>query len=127
MKAQIKLNRKLTAKEIIQLTKGGRIFSAAFIKKDGELRKGLFRLGVKKGVKGKGFSFDPIARGLISVYDMKKGAFRFITASRLLSLNADGVRWEIKPETDDQRFNRLWSDGGEIDKIIKRINHIKNL
>ena len=124
MKTQIKLNRKLTATEIIQLTKGGRIFSAAFIKKDGELRKGLFRLGVKKGVKGKGFSFDPIARGLVSVYDMKKGAFRFITAAKLLSLTAEGVRWEIKPETDSQRFNRLWSDGGEIEK---RINYINNL
>jgi hypothetical protein len=124
MKATIELNKKLTAAEIIELTKGGRIFSAAFIKKDGELRKGLFRLGVKKGVKGKGFAFDPIAKGLVSVYDMQKQAFRFITAAQLLSLTAQGVRWIYKPETDQQRFNRVWNDGGDIDKKINYINSI---
>ena len=43
MKAQIKLNRKLTATEIIQLTKGGRMnLPAAFIKKGRRAKKKAF-------------------------------------------------------------------------------------
>lgn len=53
-------------------------FSVHFIKKNGELRKMVCRLGVKKGVKGVGMSYNPTEKGLLCVYDVAKRAFRMI-------------------------------------------------
>lgn len=53
-------------------------FSVHFIKKNGELRKMVARLGVQKGVKGVGMAYDPTAKGLLCVYDVQKQAFRMI-------------------------------------------------
>lgn len=53
-------------------------FSVHFIKKNGELRKMVARLGVQKGVKGVGMSYNPTDKGLLCVYDVQKQAFRMI-------------------------------------------------
>ena len=70
----------------------GKIFSVEFIKKDGERRVMVCRRGVSKGVKGVGMSFDPKERGLFSVYDMKKGDFRFVPldADRVIKVKGRG-------------------------------------
>ena len=67
----------------------GRIFFVEFIKKDGSLRKMTARLGVHKGVNGRGMRYDPVAYGLLPVFDMDKSAWRMINLNTLqrVSLN----------------------------------------
>ena len=62
------------------------IFSIEFIKKDGTVRNMVARLNVKKGVNGKGLSYDPIAKGLLPVWDLQKNAFRMINLKTVTKL-----------------------------------------
>jgi len=73
----------------------GTIFSCHFIKKNGDYRKMVARLGVKKGVTGKGMKFDPIARNLLPVYDMQKQGFRMINFSTIEYLKVRGKEIEV--------------------------------
>ena len=66
------------------------IFSIEFIKKDGTVRNMIARLNVKKGVNGKGLSYDPIAKGLLPVWDMQKNAFRMINLKTVTKLQIKG-------------------------------------
>ena len=66
------------------------IFSIEFIKKDGTVRNMVARLNVKKGVNGKGLSYDPIAKGLLPVWDLQKNAFRMINMKTVTKLQIKG-------------------------------------
>jgi len=68
----------------------GTIFSCHFIKKNGDYRKMVCRLGVNKGVKGIGMKYDPIARNLLPVFDMQKNAFRMINFETIQHLKVRG-------------------------------------
>ncbi|QDP55103.1 MAG: hypothetical protein Unbinned8454contig1000_26 [Prokaryotic dsDNA virus sp.] len=72
-------------------TKDGQIFSATFVKKDGSLRKITARRGVRKGVTGKGLSFEPLTKGLLPVYDMHKEGFRMINLNTLQEVKFEGI------------------------------------
>jgi len=72
----------------------GKIFSAIYTKKDGSTRKIVARIGVKKGITGKGMAYNPIERGLLPVYDMQKKAFRMINVNTLSQVNMDGQVYE---------------------------------
>lgn len=61
-------------------------FHVEFIKKDGSLRKMTCRLNVKKGINGKGMSYDPIEKGLLPVWDVQKNSFRIINMKTITSL-----------------------------------------
>ena len=65
----------------------GRIFFVEFTKKDGSLRRMTARLGVKKGVTGKGMRYDPTAYGLLPVFDMDKAQWRMINLNTLKQLH----------------------------------------
>tara|TARA_A100001011_G_scaffold199446_1_gene207727 strand:- start:253 stop:537 length:285 start_codon:yes stop_codon:yes gene_type:complete len=85
------------AKKHIYAT-NGKIFSAVFIKKDGERRLMNCRLNVKKYVKGVGRKFKPSDKGLIGVFDLQKDQHRFINLNTLESLKINGVEYNIKDE-----------------------------
>lgn len=69
----------------------GTIFSCHFIKRgNGEYRKMVARLGVKKGVKGVGMKYDPIKKNLLPVFDMQKNAFRMIPFDAIEYLKVKG-------------------------------------
>ena len=76
--------------EIIRSKAEDTIFSVEFVKKDGSLRKMVCRLGVKKGVKGVGMSYDPTEKGLLCVYDMQKLAFRMISLKTIIKIQIKG-------------------------------------
>jgi len=80
--------------QILQQSEG-RIFTATFVKKDGSLRTINCRLGVKKGLSGKGMSYNPVERGLLPVFDMQKKAYRMINMHTLKSVNIDGKKFVI--------------------------------
>ena len=88
-----------TARQYIYKT-NGKIFSAVFIKKDGEKRKMICRLGVAKYVKGVGLKFKPVDaskdRDLIGVFDMHKKAYRFINVKTLEQIKVKGIKYKIK-------------------------------
>ena len=56
----------------------GRFFTVTFQKKDKSWRRMTARLGVKKGVTGKGMAYNPGPRGLLPAWDSKELAFRMI-------------------------------------------------
>jgi hypothetical protein len=68
------------------LSKGNKIFSVTFIKKDGSTRRMVARLGVRKGVKGVGMSFSPSERNMMVVFDMHKRAFRMVNLETIVEL-----------------------------------------
>lgn len=60
-----------TPREFLSLVKG-RFFSATFVKKNGEVRKGTFRTGVRKHVNGRGLAFNPDDYNLAVVWEPRK-------------------------------------------------------
>lgn len=71
---------------------GGTFFSVLFIKKNGEERKMVARLGVTKGVKGVGRNYDEIKKfNLLTVFDVQKNAFRRIQLGTIKELKVRGT------------------------------------
>ena len=74
----------------------GTLFRAEFVKKDGSIRKMTCRTGVKKGVKGGGYSHtaDPRTSN-ITVYEFPQGQFRAINIDRLLTIKHGDTEYEV--------------------------------
>ena len=72
----------------------GKIASVDFIKKDGSLRKMVFRTKVTKGVTGEGMKYNPSDYGLRTVYDMQKRAFRHINLNTVQRITAKGQHYD---------------------------------
>ena len=66
----------------------GRICSVRFVKKDGSVRKMLFRKGVRKNLKNKGLSYNPESVGNVIVYEVNNG-YRTINCNSVLELKAN--------------------------------------
>jgi hypothetical protein len=79
----------MTLNEIVELA-GNQIFSAVFIKKNGERREMVCRLGVKKHLKGGELAYDAKARNLLPVFDMQKEDYRMININTLIELKIGG-------------------------------------
>lgn len=80
-------------KEMIENTKG-RIFVANFIKATGEQRKMVCRLGVRKGLTGKGKSYEK--ENLVTVYDMVNHSYRNINLNTLIDFKCGKTVWQNK-------------------------------
>ena len=68
---------------------GSRIFSVVFTKKDGSERKMLCRTGVTKHLKGGVKKYDDDALNYLTVYDLRKKAYRTINLNTLTQLKAN--------------------------------------
>lgn len=89
-----------TREEIVNLIKqtDGRLFSITFKKRTtGGIRKLVARLGVTKGLTGEGQKFDPVAKGLVNVYDMQDGR-RCFPIDGIIHATIDGKDYEAKLE-----------------------------
>jgi hypothetical protein len=82
-------------KEVIDLM-GDKIFTVTFVKKDGTQRVMNARRGVKKGVKGVGMAYNPTEKGLITVYDMQKQAFRMVNSNTIIKIVAEGTTYTFE-------------------------------
>ena len=113
----------MKAKELIQKMNSGKIFTAEFIKKDGTRRTIVARTGVKKGNKGIGLNFDPIAKSLLPVLDMTLAqkvddinkAKRFINLSTIIWVQVDGVKYWVVDLAIDESIQNI----KELNKLIK--------
>ena len=83
-----------TAKKYIYET-NGKFFSAVFTKKNGEKRLMTCRTNVRRYVKGVGLSFKPQDKGLMTVFDIHKGGYRFINLMTLKSLKIRGKKYHV--------------------------------
>jgi len=79
-------------KQLIETKAGGTIFSVSFIKKNGEFRNMRCRLGVKKGLTGKGLNWEPIDKGYMTVYDIEKKGYRMVNLDTIQSLQIKGEK-----------------------------------
>ena len=111
-----------TAKELLKEMNSGKIFTAQFIKKDGSTRIINARTGVKKGNKGIGLSFDPIAKNLLPVVDLQllkkvediNKAKRFINLSTIVWVQISGVKYWVSDLVIDQSIENI----KELNKTI---------
>lgn len=93
MRNIVTLNR---AMDLIHNT-NGQVFRASFVKRTtGELRHMVCRLGVTKGVTGKGMSYDPADRGLMTVFDFQKQAYRMIALEGLKAVRIAHKTYRVK-------------------------------
>lgn len=72
---------------------GNTIFKVGFYKKDGSYRELKGRFGVGKGVNGNGMHYDPIERGMFTLYDVENGGFRTITVDNIRELSIRGKKY----------------------------------
>ena len=103
-----------TAKEILKEMQSGKFFTCEFIKKDGSNRVINCRTCVQKYTKGKGMSFDPMAKSLLSVYDIQKKGYRFINLSTLIWVQISGVKYWVS----DLVINESIKNIEELNKTI---------
>lgn len=76
--------------ELIKSTKG-KFFSVEFVKRDGSVRKMTARLGVRKGITGKGLAFNPAERDLMVVWATDKKNYRMINLKTISTIKFNGV------------------------------------
>jgi len=83
-------------KLILNIANKGKVIGLSFIKRStGELRTGVFRVGVGKGVKRHSLKYDTNNYGLITLYDMKAKGFRKIPLDNIVLVKGLGKTWEI--------------------------------
>jgi len=90
------LKRELLLQGFIAKAKSGKIFSVTFQKKNGEIRNMNARLGVTKGLTGKGMAWKPTSKGMLPVYDVQKREYRMVNFNTLLSIKMEGktyINW----------------------------------
>lgn len=78
---------KISREDLIQKIKDtrGAFFTVTFIKKDGTTRVMNARFGVKKYLRGGELPYDPIAKGLLPVFDVKENGYRMINTKTIIS------------------------------------------
>ena len=76
--------------DLIKSTKG-KFFSVEFVKRDGSTRKMTARLGVRKGITGKGLAFNPAERDLMVVWATDKKNYRMINLRTINAIKFNGV------------------------------------
>jgi hypothetical protein len=83
------------AAQLIRDTKG-KFFTVTFTKKDGTTRVMNARLGVKAYLKGGELPYDPIAKGLIPVFDIPKRAYRMVNINTISKLKIGNNSYNVR-------------------------------
>jgi len=84
------------ARQMVKDYSGSQIFTVTFVKRTtGEIRQMNCRKGVYKGTKGGELKFNPVSKGLVGVYDMKKGKHRFISLDEIKKISLKSEVYEV--------------------------------
>ena len=75
--------------ELMKMAEKGNFVSVRFLKKNGEERNLVGRLGVKKGVKGTGKVYDDADKNIVTLYEPKNG-YRSIRVDSIISVKTNG-------------------------------------
>jgi len=74
----------------------GKIFRVVFSRRsDGRQREMVCRIGVKAHQTGGTLKFNPISRGLFSVYDVRKRAYRFIPLENVICVKFAKTNYRV--------------------------------
>lgn len=73
----------------------GKLFSITFIKKNGEERKMVARLGVTKYLTGRGMLYTPENRNMLVVFSTGDNDYRTINISTLKKIKANGIELNL--------------------------------
>lgn len=74
----------------------GKLFDVVFRKKNGDIRRMNARTGVKKHLKGGELSYDPLEKGLLPVYDVRKKAYRMINLNTITSIRIGKQKYLVR-------------------------------
>ena len=77
----------------------GRIFSATFVKVNGEVRKMVCRTGVRKNLKGGTNPAQAPKFSYLTVWDVQKGGYRMLNPATMRSLRLGGQDYEVVDQT----------------------------
>ena len=72
------------------LHSSGKVFRIDFKKKNGELRTMVCRCGVHSKTNGKGMAYNPMDKGLMTVYEFGKG-YRTVNLDTISFIKHEGV------------------------------------
>ena len=94
----------VTQDEISALLIGGKFVSIDFVKKNGQKRNIVGRVGVAKHTKGKGLAYDPGARGMVVIWETtmknrrneKDSGYRMVTLNNVYALRANGKSYVVR-------------------------------
>ena len=70
-------------------------FTVEFTKKDGTHRVMNCRMGVRKHLKGGDLNYNPVEKGLLTVFDMQKNAYRCVPLDRVKKARIDKHEIEV--------------------------------
>jgi hypothetical protein len=88
----------MTMAEFVEAARTGRFFTVSFVKRgDGSERVMTCRTGVKKGTKGGSIGYDPDAKHLLPVYDVRVPGFRMVNLEQPLTARIKGRRYVWDP------------------------------
>ena len=80
---------------LVENYKGNQFFTVTFIKRsNGESRVMNCRKGVKKHLKGGEKAYDPKAKRLVCVYDIKASGYRSIPLENITNISMEGKDYE---------------------------------
>jgi hypothetical protein len=65
----------------------GQLFTVTFHKKDGTLRTMRARLGMQRNLTGRGMSYNPASKGLVTVWSADKQGYRTVKLDKVVSLS----------------------------------------
>ena len=77
--------------------RNGKIFNVTFVQLNGNIRNITARLGVKKHLKNKGFSHDPVSKGNLTVYSLSDEGYRTVKIGNILRIKCNGEVYGIAP------------------------------
>lgn len=86
----------------------GKTFSVVYLKKDGTRRVLNGRMGVKKGLSGKGMAYDATSKGLLPVYDMKAKGYRMVTIANIQGLKINKTEYVVTDKVSQPETKTLW-------------------
>lgn len=86
----------LMAQEVVKNYPGNQFFTVTFVKRStGKTRVMNCRKGVRSKWVGGALKFNPAEKKLVSVYDMQKGAFRFISLDEIRRIAMQGKVFQV--------------------------------
>lgn len=108
--------------ELLELTKGGKIFSLTYSRADQSLGYDKFRFGVKSHLKGGSLKYDPIKAKNLVLFNMTKKQYRTIKFERIISAHINGKEYKFFNDTFDQSIEIIDNAIEKINKLNKIIN-----
>jgi len=91
LELEITVNREQLLKEL----EGGTFARITFVKKNGEIRKLVGRLGVRSKLRGGDKAYSDADKNIVTIFDTQKGEYRSVKVDKILEVAANGKRFKV--------------------------------